>query len=734
MPLATCLPVLMHNIFLLYAQKEFTFMETINKTINRETHLRDYFIVLDRHKWIIIAAVIVTLSSTVLYLRKQVPIYQAQASIIIEEPSQAQSRILPRQVGTTNSDYLYLDTQIGVIKTVPVFASAIKQLGFTTSPEGTQEFADAINELKDSIRVAPVKDTRIVNIIATYTEPEKAQAIANAVAQAYIDQDRMSRLQTGRDSVQWLSAQLVDLKLKLKKSENVFQNFKEKEGMITLDDKRSGDLNEISKINSDYFSTRADRIEIEAIIENINLDKDASQNMPVGLLDSPTLQRLGTELSQRQTELAQKRQRFKDTYPAVVEIKDNIKLTEQKIIAELKRQREFLKAQEDSFLRQQKTKQQETLNLNKTEMDYLALEREVTTNRELYNALLSKVKELSLAGDVDLNNIRIVEPATLPYGQSGVSRNMTLALGGILGLFLGIGFAFFLEYLGNTIKTPDDVEQYTGLSVLAIIPQIAEARNSKTPMIITKDHPKDVAAEAYRGLRTNLVSTGLGDSLKTIMITSTGPREGKTLTTVNLGTALANAGYKVLLIDADLRRPKLHRVFGVDRTKGLSALLAGNLTLDEAVSETEVNNLSLMPSGPVPPNPSEILGSALMKELLKYIREHYDIVILDAAPILGMTDAVVLSTKIDGTLIVIKTEEATRKALKVAVAQLNQVGAKVCGAILNNVNVKRDKYYYYYYYYYYSPYEDEEGKKVKKRKKHSKHQEVAPKAIQRSKK
>jgi succinoglycan biosynthesis transport protein ExoP len=597
-------------------------------------------------------------------------------------------------------------------------ASAVRQLGLTNAPEGTIEFNDEVELVRGSIKVVPVKDTRIVNIISSYTEPDKARDIANAVSQAYIDQDRLSRLQSGRDSVKWLSTQLADLKIKIRKSEEIFQQFKEREKMITLDEKRAAELDEISKLNDDYLAIRSNRLEIETIIDKLASENKGDIDIPVALLDNPNLQKLGTELSQLQSELAEKKRTFKDTYPGIIKLKDRIKSAKEQILSELKRQLDFLEAQEKSFMSQHDSKRQDAMKLGKKEMEYLTLEREVTTNREMYNALLSKVKELSLSGGIDLNNIRIVEPAELPLAPSGVSRGMTLILGGLLGLFLGIGFAFFLEHFSNTIKTPDDVEQYIELPVIAIIPQVAEAKKSRTPMIIMKENPKDASAEAYRGLRTNLVSTGLGESLKTIMITSTGPREGKSLTITNLGVTLASAELKVLLIDADLRRPKLHRVFGIDRSKGLSMVLSGNLNVDEAIKKTSFDNLSLMPSGPVPSNPSELLGSAAMKELIRYAREQFDVVMLDSAPILGMTDAVVLATEVDGTLIVIKTDEATRKATQVATSQLKQVSAKICGVILNNVNVKRDRYYHYYYYYYYSPYEDEEGKIIKKRKKH----------------
>jgi succinoglycan biosynthesis transport protein ExoP len=690
--------------------------ERIRRHSAREVHLRDYLMVLARYKWLIIAIIVVSLTSTIFYQRRQMPIYQARATIVIE-PRRPQEVIFPQSVRAISLD---LETQIEVIRTTPVLASVVKQLELTAAPEGTLEFSAAVKFLKGSIGIGFVKNTKMVTITARHPVPEKAQAIANAVAQAYIDQDRLSRLQTGRDAVKWLSAQLAELKTKLKTAEGMFQRFKEREGIISLNDKQSEELEEISTLNASYFSARSNRMEIEAIISKLESgnhvpgEESVDLGIPIALLDSPNLQRLGAELSGLQTELADKRRLFKDTYPGVKELRDRIRLTEQKILTELKRQRDFLKAQEDSFLTLQEAKHKEALKLGRKELEYLALEREVTTNREIYSALLAKVGELSLAGEADLNNIRIVEPAELPLFPGG-NRMLTLVLGGVLGVLLGVGFAFFLTYLENTIRIPDDVEQYLGLPVLGIVPKVAEAKGSKAPIVVLNGYPKEAPAEAYRSLRTNLLFSGTDPPRKTIVISSAGPREGKSITTVNLGMALAQAGQNVLLVDADLRRPMLHRVFELDRQKGLSTVLAGGLALDEAITNTKTPKLSVLTSGSLPADPSQALGSKQMKDVINYAREHYDMVLFDSAPVLGMADTMVLAAETDGTVLVIKPGDATRKALKTATETLNRAGAQICGVVLNNVNVRRDRYYYKYYYYY-SYYGDDEDRKSRKKK------------------
>jgi succinoglycan biosynthesis transport protein ExoP len=689
--------------------------ERISRHSAREVHLRDYLMVLVRYKWLVIAIILVSLASTILYQRRQMPVYQAR-SIIVIEPRRPQEVIFPQSVQAISLD---LGTQVEVIRTTPILASVVEQLKLTTVPEGTPEFSKAVKLLKRNIEIGFVKNTMMVTITARHPIPEKAQAIANTVAQAYIDQDRLSRLQAGRDAVRWLSAQLAELKTKLKTSEEAFQRFKESEGIISLDDKRSEELEDISRLNASYLSARSNRMEIEAIISKLGSEnhvpgeESVDLGIPIALLDSSNLQRLGAELSGLQTELADKRRLFKDTYPGVKELRDRIRLTEQKILTELKRQRDFLKAQEESFLAVQEARHKEALKLGRKELEYLALEREVTTNREIYNTLLTKVGELSLAGEADLNNIRIVEQAELPLFPVG-NRTLTTILGGVLGVLLGIGFAFFLTYLENTVRVPDDVEHYLGLPVLGIVPKVAEAKSTKTPVVVLNGDLKEAPAEAYRSLRTNLLFSVKDSPRKTIVISSAGPKEGKSITAVNLGMALAQAGQSVLLVDADLRRPMLHRVFGLDRQRGLSSVLTGELTIDEAILNTQTPKLSVLTSGSLPADPSQALGSEQMKDVINYAREHYDIVLFDSAPILGMADTMVLATETDGTVLVIKPGDATRKALKASIDTLKRVGAQICGVVLNNVDVRRDRYYYKYYYYY-SYYGDEEDRKSGKK-------------------
>ncbi len=684
----------------------------------QEINLHEIFDVLARRKWIIIAVMVVLLSLLYFHLKRQVPFYQAQTSIVIDKTWETQSMVLPHKVNTNDDDYDYLETQLHVITTTPVISQAVKLLNMSTEPEGSSEFTRAVENLRGCVSTSLVNSTRIVNIRAKHHNAEKAHLIANAVAQAYIEQDRLSKLQKAQESIKWLNTQLVDLKLKIKKSEEAFQQFKEREGMLTFRDKIDEDLTEMSKLNSGYFTARTKRLEIESIINKLSSEYGEERSIPVALLDSPVLQRFSNELSNLQTQLSDKKRIFKDTYPEVIKLKERIKLAEQNIVTELKKQSDYLKAQEEVFLKQQDSKRQEAFQFSKKEMDYLALERDVSTNREIYNALLGKVEEVGMASDLDLSNISILEPAKLPkYPVS--KKKIKLVVGFVASIVFALALSLFLEFLENTIRTPEDVAQYFGLPFLGIIPRVSKARRGKKiPPLVMQSDKKEASAEAFRTIRTNILATEPESPAKTILVTSASPGEGKSLTFVNLGFAMAQAGKKTLLIDADLRRPMVHKVFGLNRHRGLTKVLSGSLSLEEAIVQTENPNLSVLTTGPLPPNPSEVIGSPEMNQLIEHARENYDLVLFDSAPVLGMADTMVLAGETDAAILVIRTGGSKRKAIRVALDQLDKSGVKMAGVILNNADVKRDRYYNYYYYYY--AYDEESGRRVKRRRKNQK--------------
>jgi capsular exopolysaccharide family len=359
------------------------------------------------------------------------------------------------------------------------------------------------------------------------------------------------------------------------------------------------------------------------------------------------------------------------------------------------------------------TKKKEALNLNQKQIKYDVLKREADTTRALFESLLKRAKEATLTEGLNVTNIVVVDPARVPETPVKPKKAQNILLALITGFTLGIGLAFFLEYLDNTIKTPDEVERYLKIPLLGVVGSfLTNSPDPKKKEMITQVEPKSTIAEAFRTIRTNLLFSSPDVEKKVLLITSVLPLEGKTVLASNLAITFATMGKNVLLIDADLRRPRIHAVFDLERGKGLSALLIGG---ESTIKNTDIPSLKVITSGALPPNPAELLNSKKMKELIERARAQYDLIIIDSPPILSVTDPAILATFSDGTVVTIRASSTPRPAIKKGIQQLSEVGGKVLGCVLNDVNFEKESYYYsnyrYYYHYYYHAYGEEESKK-----------------------
>jgi capsular exopolysaccharide synthesis family protein len=329
----------------------------------------------------------------------------------------------------------------------------------------------------------------------------------------------------------------------------------------------------------------------------------------------------------------------------------------------------------------------------------------------IYQLLAAREKETGVLSGIRTNNIRMVDRAKVPNIPFSPNRPRSLALGLLLGLVGGVGLAFFLEYLDDTVSDPDQLERYVHVPFLGPVPQLEPKETGPLSRdLISMKEPKSVYAEAFRSVRTSILFSSPDDPPRVFVVTSSGQGEGKSLTAINLAITMALNEKRVLLVDADMRKPRLHKVFGIENKFGLSNLIGGSPEVGLALNKTQVPTLMVMPSGPVPPNPSEMLGSARLAKFLELLREKFDAIIFDCTPLIAVTDATVLATQVDGVILVIKSGSARRKILKRAVKQLEDVQAKIIGAVLNQVNVKNSSYYYASYYAHYYGEKEDGGK------------------------
>jgi capsular exopolysaccharide synthesis family protein len=391
-----------------------------------------------------------------------------------------------------------------------------------------------------------------------------------------------------------------------------------------------------------------------------------------------------------------------------------------RIVTSLRNQYKLALARERSLKASMENQKQESLELNKKAIQYRVLQRQAESSKHMYDLLIQRFKETSLVEEMKTGNIRIIDQAQAPSSPFSPDVRRGVLLSVVLGLFLGVGLAFLLEYLDNTIKFPEEIKDHLGLSYIGMIPafDVREKLEGVDSQLITMHSANSPPSEAFRAVRTGILFSLPDVNIQILWVGSSAPGEGKTLSTANLAVTMAQAGSRTLVIDCDLRRPNMHNLFGTEKETGLTSIVSGSVEPREAIVETGIENLAFLPGGPKPPNPSEVLGSNRMIKLLERLRTKYDRIILDTPPVSAVTDAVVLAPRADGCLLVVRGGVTPRKVVQSAIEKLRMVDARMIGAVMNAVDVKRAGYYYHKYHYYYEHYGygmDDGGKRRKKR-------------------
>ena len=594
---------------------------------------------------------------------------------------------------------------------------------------GDEEDSALVGAVLERLEVEPIRKSRLVNIGFDSAYPELAAKVANAFVESYIDWNLSLRLKGQQEASRFLDEQVKMAKRNQEISEIALQQYREKYGVAVLGTQmlRDGGLSQdlsrqkLSKVNDQLLDATNRRIAAEIQYNQavgLLKDKAKAESIPAAVESSVIMEIKRQEILLLR-EKAEKVQKYGERHPVMMALNQEIEKMERQRMQEIRNIVDSLKGRYKIALKQEQSlrqalgiSQNETINRDKIAIQYQVLQQEVESNRSLYDMLLKRMKETSISEENRSVNIHVVDRAETPksYYKPKLKKNILLAA--IVGLFLGIGLAFLIEYLDDTVKNPEDIERLFHLPYLGSMPHFDHKGDEPENELITIHDSRSSASESYRGIRTGILFSTPGKTPRTILVTSPGLREGKSITAANIAAVMAQSGTKVLLLDADMRKPRQHRIFGKKNEKGLANILVGEEDWKSFVNSTSIQGLDYISVGPIPPNPAELVGSERMREMMKIFLEQYDRVILDSSPIMAVTDPLVLSKMVDGVVLVLNAGVSTKDQVKRSRQQLQTVQANILGVVLNNIDKAKNSYYNYQCYYSYA----EDGSKSKSKR------------------
>ncbi len=602
---------------------------------------------------------------------------------------------------------------------------------------------NAVEHFENRLEVTPVRRSRLVAISFDSQDPALAARVINALASDYIDQNLEARWQATQKASEWLSRQLLDLKAKLEKSEDELQKYASDNGLLFLETEKGSNENIVNErlrqLQEELTKAQATRYEKESLYRLVQAGDYAS--LP-GIFEDRLMQDLTVQLADLQRQYAQLSTTFSPSYPKVKQVQNQIKeveavLTRERKHAAQKITDDYLAAvNREKLVRNDFERQQREANLiAERSVQYNILKREVDTNKNLYEGLLQRLKEAGVSAGLKASNIRIVDPGKPPNKPAKPRVPLNLALGAILGLALGVGLAFLQECVDKTVKSPGDVQRLLHLPALAFIPSVKalNGHRARAPAHLergksltlslsgsnggqqalgalraTQYHRIDVQqadpslSEAFRNLRTSVLLSTASYPPASILVTSAQPREGKTTVATNLAIALAELGQRVLLVDADMRRPIINKIFDIRARSSLVGYLLGQHDWRPMAQATGVDGLDVLLCGPTPSNPVELLSSERMRMLVWEAVRQYKFVIMDSPPLLNVADSRILASLAEAVVLVVNSAATPRELVQHAETQVRSVGANVVGVVLNNLDFREDSYYRYYRHDYYT--------------------------------
>ncbi len=733
-----------------------------------EIDLREIWKVLTKHKGLIFAIFSLFLITTIVATLLMRPIYRAEALIeikpdvksMVKFESLEQSNFQPLEYKTTQQNIITSNSVATAVidklelQKNPEINGTLDQRGFMagikeivasfrgdetdTPPVEEDEAARRVNRFKKRLNVSSIRKSDLFKVSFDSFSPRVAAKVANTTVSEFVRLDRQRRLDSNSDAKHFLESEITATQAKLESSEKDLTDFARRTNIVDVEEKGNIMVQRLSDLNSQLTMITGERVAAEALWDQAQ-SPDGAHSLP-NVLSSALINQLKQNRAMLNSEYRNLAKIYKPAYPALQQAKaelddvdNSINLETQRLANGLGINYKQLVAKEGLLAGKVEEQKQTLLGIKDKSIQYNILKREWETNKELYTGLLESMKQVGVAGGMEPNNISLIDQARVPLGKFKPNLKLNAALAGVLGLMAGIGVAFLLAFLDNTVRTPEDLEKVVGIPSLGLIPLNKGKDKAKTkkrkqhqdtaqggrgsaleryePMLEFRSHfeRRSDIAEAFRSVRTSLMFSSPTGLPKVIQVTSTIAGEGKSTIATNLALVLADNGAQILLVDADLRKHRIHKIFGIPSTPGLTEVIVSGV-MPGHIKKVGLDNLDVLPTGTIPPNPAELLGSQGMQAFLAESADIYDHIIIDSAPLLGLADAVVLSTKVDGLIYTVHSGVVSKDNLREGIKRLRRVRAPLLGAVLNHVDMNSKEYGYYGQYYY--SYEDSAEEKA----------------------
>jgi polysaccharide biosynthesis transport protein len=716
-------------------------------------HPTDYLRIVYKRRWVAIPAFLLVFVSGALETIRAVPIYEARAQLLIERDARRATSIDAALQDPSRGYYddgFYL-TQYKIIQSRSMALRTVEALdksgppekiptvsGFSFSLSGllssaisavtrlfdnSAEAEPAVPEEPDpavqetavqaakvarflgSLSVVGVRNSSLVDLTFRSPDAEYAMRAVNELANQYRLRNLDSRQVASKEANDFLSQQLAEQRTKLEESEAALVRYREMHNAASVDDRQNIVVQKLTELNAQVTLAKIDRIDKQSLynqIESVRKSGGSLEAVPV-VMANEVVQKLKMEIAGLEEKRVQMAAQYGPNWPPMKELGASIANARQRLDLEVDGvvngvKNAYLAAQEkeNALIGALESQKGEARGLDRKSVEYAALEREAAGNRQLYENLMQRTKETGVSGQFKSSNVEIVDAAEQPRWPVLPNVRRDLMVAAAIGLMLAFGLVLGFEYFDSRIKSPDEIKTHLGLPFLGLVPSLP-AKGNESTLISSVDTPAHFA-ESIKAIRTAVVFSSADEGARSVVVTSTGPGEGKTMVSSNLAVALAQADQRTLIIDCDMRRPRIHEMFGGEQEPGVSNVLVGTSELKEVIRKTAAPNLSIVAAGHIPPNPAELLGSPRFKELLRTLRTQFDWIIIDAPPVMAVTDAAVISHTATGVVFVVGAEMTSRRHAAVAIEQLAAAKSHFIGAVLNRANVQRHGYYYSTYY------------------------------------